>query len=425
MDRSDSKPETSEALRAVCKAAESIATGDFHSVINKIDKKNMPEEVERLVKALESIARSVEEQVTRYRHLTSIAEKINRGVRLEDVLDQIYDTFKGTIPYNRIGFALISDDEKRVEARWARTDQGEIKLDNGFRQRLERGSLAEVLATGKPRIINDTRRYLDKKPESDATRRMIAEGIRSSLTCPLTVLGRPVGFLFFSSTEPDTYREDHTEFFVQIAEQVAGIVHKSQLYEELLETKRQLEQANRKLEQMASLDGLTGIANRRVFDEKLLYQWRRATRSMAPLSLLMLDVDHFKQFNDTRGHQAGDDVLRSVARALEGCLHRAGDSVARYGGEEFVVLLAATPKEGAMVVGERLREAVAARQIAHPRSSAAAYVTVSVGVSSTLATRERNPGALVEAADLALYRAKEIGRNRVCYCDPGSNRPLP
>lgn len=415
-----------QALRSVRQVAESMASGDFPPDVDQLRQKPLcdNEDVQLLTRALERISQSVELAMLRARKLTAIVEEINRGLRLEDVLDQIYDTLKGTIPYNRIAFALIADDDQQVVARWMRTDSPQAQLSTGYKRPLDQGTLASVMASGRPRIINDTQAYLDLHPTSEPTRRMIDEGIRSSLTCPLRVLEQPVGFLFFSSARPDSYKEEHTEFFVLIAQQVAGILHKSRLYEELLETKKRLEEANQRLEVLAASDCLTGVYNRRRFEENLLYEWRRATRSMAPLSLLMVDIDRFKHCNDSHGHLAGDSVLRQIAQLLTGCLHRAGDSVSRYGGEEFAVLLAATPPEGAMCVAERLREAV--QQGTTDRSNApCGTITISVGVSTTLAVRGRDPKTLVAAADVALLRAKQIGRNRVCFCDPLAMTPFP
>ncbi|MBW2462699.1 MAG: GGDEF domain-containing protein [Deltaproteobacteria bacterium] len=167
------------------------------------------------------------------------------------------------------------------------------------------------------------------------------------------------------------------------------------------------------LEELVRLDGLTQIANRREFDEVFGREWRRASRASTPVSVLMADIDHFKRFNDSYGHLAGDDCLRAVAQSLKGALQRATDMVARYGGEEFVAVLADTNLESAMVTAERLREQVAALEIPHSDSAAGSYVTVSIGVATVIPGPNREPASLVEAADDALYEAKKGGRNRV------------
>lgn len=172
-------------------------------------------------------------------------------------------------------------------------------------------------------------------------------------------------------------------------------------------------EAQAELERLATRDGLTSVANRRSFDETLNMEWRRASRESRALSLLMIDVDFFKPYNDTYGHQGGDECLRQVAAAMSGVVKRAGDCVARYGGEEFSILMPATEPEGALIVAERIRAAVEALHLPHSGSTVADHVTVSVGVASLHVGNDGMAAGLVAAADAALYRAKDGGRNRV------------
>ena len=168
------------------------------------------------------------------------------------------------------------------------------------------------------------------------------------------------------------------------------------------------------LERIAWIDGLTDIPNRRYFDAQLEKEQRRAHREGQPLAVIMMDVDHFKAFNDHYGHGAGDECLQKVARALNSTLERASDLVARYGGEEFVVLLPGTDAAGAAQVAERLRAAVEDQGIPHAYSSAAEVVTLSLGVAAQPPERgDQAAEAMMQAADDALYTAKETGRNRV------------
>ena len=167
------------------------------------------------------------------------------------------------------------------------------------------------------------------------------------------------------------------------------------------------------LRKLAYVDGLTGIANRRSLDETLANEWSRCARSGSPLALLMIDIDHFKAYNDLYGHQKGDACLQAVAAALSGCMARPHDVVARYGGEEFVCMLAECDLEGARVVAERLCGAVFGQAIAHAGSPVAPVVTVSIGLACATPEAGTDPDALVERADAHLYRAKASGRNRV------------
>lgn len=163
------------------------------------------------------------------------------------------------------------------------------------------------------------------------------------------------------------------------------------------------------LENLATRDGLTGLLNRRSFDEFLYREWQRAKRDARPLALIMIDVDHFKRYNDTYGHQMGDECLRRVAAALQAAVFRPGDVVARYGGEEFVIILPAADEAGAILVAERIKERVTRLKIPHG-SSEHGTVSVSMGIAAA-ATASIDATALLAAADTALYQAKHAGRN--------------
>jgi diguanylate cyclase (GGDEF)-like protein len=168
----------------------------------------------------------------------------------------------------------------------------------------------------------------------------------------------------------------------------------------------------------ARIDGLTQIANRRRFDEYLFQEWTRHIRMQQPLSLLICDVDHFKLYNDGQGHQAGDECLKSVAKAINQC-YRAGDLVARYGGEEFAMVLPQTNHAGAVQVAERIRSAVAASALPHPASPVCDRITLSIGVASITPPPHAPSDArtLIQKADRQLYLAKKLGRNQVSYED--------
>ncbi|MBK6848521.1 MAG: diguanylate cyclase [Proteobacteria bacterium] len=366
----------------------------------------------RLGLTLVELGQTLEQRLQQHERLFEVIEQINRGLTVNQVLDHIYAGFRSLVPYDRIGFALVDEQRRRVRSVWARSTAPELHLAEGYELSLSRGSLQQVLERSQPRIINDLEGYLSQHPASDATRKIVAEGMRSSLTCPLLVAGKPAGLLFFSCLRPYAYDEDHVEVFVRIARLVATIIEKSRLYEELVEAKRLLEDLNRGLAERASTDAVTGLANRAHLDIVLEREWQRSARSGTPLGLVLADIDFFKRYNDSYGHQAGDDCLRAVATALRGSVLRPTDVVARYGGEEFAIVLPSTPMAGAEVVAQRLCRSVRELRCEHIGSVAAPHVTVSCGASSVVAHRPRAIADLVAAADRALFRAKDAGRDR-------------
>jgi len=175
-----------------------------------------------------------------------------------------------------------------------------------------------------------------------------------------------------------------------------------------------LQEQERELLALSLIDPLTGVANRRRFDEALLTEWRQGMRERRPLSLLMLDIDHFKEFNDRYGHLAGDSCLKAVASALHDRVHRPHDLLARFGGEEFAVLLPNTDAAGAHTLAEDLLRAIEALRIPHEGSTAATVVTLSIGIKTLLPDEVKSVSELLGDADVALYRAKQYGRNRLC-----------
>jgi diguanylate cyclase (GGDEF)-like protein len=199
---------------------------------------------------------------------------------------------------------------------------------------------------------------------------------------------------------------------VVLQAKIAAMRRLVEMQRKLVETTRKLDAANRELQRLSTTDGLTGIANRRMFDELLSREWRRCLRAGKPLALVMVDVDFFKQYNDTYGHQAGDACLQAVAKQLARSAPRASDVAARYGGEEFALILGDTEMDGAVWVANYIRQNVAALKLPH-KQSAFKHVTVSCGVATILPSDKASAQTLIQAADHALYLAKERGRDRV------------
>lgn len=199
---------------------------------------------------------------------------------------------------------------------------------------------------------------------------------------------------------------------VVLAAKIRAMQRIIQMRQSLLVLTRKLDSANQELKRLTSLDGLTGISNRRRFDEVLAREWRRAMRQGEELSIIMCDIDYFKHFNDSFGHQQGDECLRQVTKALADSLDRGGDLLARYGGEEFIAVLPGTTLEGASFIAGQMRQAICQLNIPHP-DTPFGKITASFGVASAVAMPETDPLNIVGAADTAMYKAKNAGRNRV------------
>ena len=206
--------------------------------------------------------------------------------------------------------------------------------------------------------------------------------------------------------------------FIELYEQKEALREKTQEFDrklvELEELQQQLEETNEQLLLLSTTDGLTGLFNRRRFDEVLNEEWKRGIRSQQPLSFIILDIDHFKAYNDTYGHQAGDDCLREVARTLASVPLREMDKIARIGGEEFAIILPETDNEGAMLAAQRIRASIDELEIPHSSSLSHQHLTISVGVSTVVPDLAFSSRKLLEAADDALYEAKRRGRNCCC-----------
>jgi diguanylate cyclase (GGDEF)-like protein len=233
---------------------------------------------------------------------------------------------------------------------------------------------------------------------------------KSALCLPVMAQGQLVALVYLENKQlEDAFTLRHQQTLALLSAQAAISLVNARLYESLEE---KVAQRTEELRQMSMKDGLTGIANRRAFDERLALEWRRSLRNAQPLSLLMIDIDHFKQYNDHHGHLEGDRCIQAVAGTLVQAAARSSDLVARYGGEEFALLLPATDNAAALEVAQACLAALAQRALPHPGTGG--LVSLSVGVATVdVGAADLNPQALIERADQALYRAKRGGRNRL------------
>ena len=220
----------------------------------------------------------------------------------------------------------------------------------------------------------------------------------------------------YECSQPRRWAKSDIDLLTQLTNPLVMAIQQAELYQ-------QLEAANQKLQQLASIDGLTQIPNRRSFDEVLEREWQRLERERAPLSLILCDIDFFKNYNDTYGHQSGDECLKEVAQILYQVAQRPGDLVARYGGEEFALVLPHTDIAGAICIAEIILSSIRSKGLIHKSSQISSYLTLSLGIATIIPQASGSAKFLIAKADEALYRAKETGRNRyVIYHSEGTEK---
>lgn len=336
--------------------------------------------------------------------LAEVSREALQGESLEEVLRRIVDCLVRNLPVAIASIILLNDEGTHfVQEVWA----GDLELHpaelaHGWPVAI--GAAGRCARTGEAQLIAD----VDSDPDYVSGN----SAVRAEYLVTIRHRARLHGVLNIESTQADFFSDEARTVFDAIADQVAGAVHLARVVAEL-------ETANRKLEQLSMSDGLTGIANRRCFDQRIAAEWMWLAAERRELALLLVDADAFKPLNDAHGHLYGDECLRELARICTRFASGTDDLVARFGGEELVLLLPGRGLQEATALGEALRRDVEAAAMPHMRSQVAPHVTVSVGVSAATPTDMRSPEQLIAAADRALYEAKAQGRNRVVAAEVG------
>ena len=378
----------------------------------------------RDVTARKQAERALQLQAQREQLLFKLSERIRQSLELSEILETAVIQVQQFLNCDRVLIYRFGNGSDAIEAE---------SVANGYAEILRKKVTGECV----PRHLFPSRKPDDNSFEGityttslelDYVNFIHPFEVRANLVIPIllntsesasassnSLWGLLIAHQYRSSRQ---WNSPDIEFIKRLAVQISIAIQQGSLYQ-------RLETANQQLQRLACHDSLTGVFNRRQFDEQLSLEWRRLFRESAPLSLIMCDVDCFKAYNDTYGHQAGDLCLRQVADAISRKVRRPADFVARYGGEEFVVVLPNTNTEGAVRVAEEIRAELKALSLPHATSSASNLVTLSLGVASTIPRQEIPPELLIEAADQALYWAKSQGRDRVqVYQDNFSTEKL-
>ncbi len=335
------------------------------------------------------------------------AELLTSSLSLEELFHAVCSLLARFVDASVVFIALKDSEGARVA----------FLLQNGIAGRLENrrvhpGSPTDIaLRTGQPLLKRRAEDWTEDHFPINLPGQEPEKERASAIFVPLKFGAKIIGVLSVQSLTPDAYDEEDVALLQTCALYLSVRIHQAQL-----------ETQSARLENIAATDSLTGVPNRRSFNQRLAAEWRRGVRRNSSVALMLIDIDFFKPFNDTYGHVAGDAALQQVANALSSCLSRSEDLFARYGGEEFVAILPDTPLAGALNIAERMREAVFDLGIAHS-GSLLRRLTISAGVACKAAVRGTNPESLIEAADDALYQAKRTGRNRVAGENYKSDAP--
>jgi diguanylate cyclase (GGDEF)-like protein len=324
------------------------------------------------------------------------------GDSLDDLLNRVVEFLAERLGVTIVSILLLNESKENFEFE-VYSGTIELEVPCGGNWPITVGVCGRAVRSGTSQLVTDVTKdpdYIPGHPD------VCAEYIT-----PIRHREEILGVLNLESNRADLFTPQAIRVVDHIADQVAGAIH-------LAKINRDLETANQKLSRLSSVDGLTGLSNRRRFDERLASAWGRSGRSRRWLNVILADLDCFKALNDTHGHQYADDSLRQVAEVLMGLSRRSGDTVARYGGEEFAVILEESSAAEGRAFAEEVRRRVEALAIPHHGSPVAPGLTISVGVAGMRPRGGVAARVLVAAADKALYEAKRGGRNRVCVGRP-------
>ena len=346
---------------------------------------------------------ALQQQVERERMIYAIAQNIRHSLNLQEILNTTVAEVRNFLQTHRVIIYRFQSDWSGVVVTESVAPEYKAILNIEITDSYFVETQGESYQQGKVKITSD----IYSIPMTDCHRELLEKyQVRAKLVVPIIQNHHLWGLLIaHHCSAPRHWQTWETSLLEQLAVQISIAIQQSEIYQ-------QLQTANQQLENLAMVDQLTQIANRRRFDSKLNCVWEQLLRKQDCISLLLCDIDYFKQYNDTYGHAAGDDCLRLVGQVFQQTVKRATDLAARYGGEEFAVILPNTDTDGAVQIAQAINQAIQHLKIPHTASSVVEYVTVSIGIATVIPTPDTVPLDLISAADTALYQAKSQGRNR-------------
>lgn len=390
-------------------------------------------ELKKKADEVQKKAQELEESNENINVISEIGQKITSTLSFTRILNTVYRNMNSLMDATCFGIALYNVRENIIEFkiyidRSIRVSVKSISLDN-------KGSLAAwCIKNCKEICMNDFEtehtRYIEKNESADSP-----DEPQSVIYCPLLIEKKVIGVITIQSYSKNAYTLSNLNTVKALGSYIAIALNNSRKSQEIREqaaklasvnsrlsteiakrkdAQKSLEEANHRLENLLLIDVLTGIFNRRGFEKSLRFEWRRSVREGIPLSIILIDIDFFKEYNDRHGHISGDACLKKVSGILQSAVKRPMDLIARFGGEEFIVILPNTTADGALVLAEKMRESVEASKIAHGSSVVSPYLTISLGTSTIIPTMSHSKKEFINSADQALYKAKQTGRNRVC-----------
>ncbi|MBN2497590.1 MAG: diguanylate cyclase [Deltaproteobacteria bacterium] len=348
-------------------------------------------ELEKKNELIEQTNQNLKKRLGELELLFQVTQALSSTLDPDRVIETIKELIGTTLGFHRFSILLMDEQREKLVIRSV-FGPHVPGASAGDPVSLDEPLLAEAIRSGEPYLLRDTSGIERSSPME----KILTES-SSFLSIPMRARDRFLGLLNFTRSGRDAFGPDEIKFLTSLARHSAMAILNAQLYQEKLE--------------LSVTDELTGLANRRLFQTRFEHEWNRSNRFSSPLSLLMVDIDHFKRYNDTNGHLLGDRVLAKVAKILQANTRKV-DTLARYGGEEFIVLLPGQDKATAASVADKLRQAVSSAEFPRMHTQPLGHVSITLGVSTWPGDAD-NPRDLLDRADLAMYMAKRNGRNQV------------